>query len=566
MNNLQIAQILNEIADLLEMKGVEFKPRAYRKAARSVKTLSRDIEDVYNAHELKELPGVGESIAEKISELIETGHLEYYENLKEEYPIDYEKLLAVEGIGPKTVKKLYKELHVKTLDDLEKAAKNHKIRELEGFGKKSEQEILENISFARSGTERKLLGYILPVAQSVAETILSLDAVKRLETAGSIRRRKPTIGDIDILVITDTPEKVMDFFTNMDNVKKIIVTGPSKSSVRLEEGMDCDVRVIEKKSFGSALLYFTGSKAHNVELRKIAMDKNMKLNEYGLFKDNNQIAGKTEQEVFKKLDMQYIPPEMRENRGEIESAIDKNIPDIIEYTDIRGDLQMHTKWSDGNFTIKEMAQQAKELGYEYIAITDHTGTLKIAGGLEPEDMRDQIEEISTVNEELDGITILTGAEVNIDSEGNLDMTNDVLKDLDVVVASIHGGFRQSEEQLTDRILSAMKNKHVNIIAHPTGRKIHEREAYDLDLDTLFEKSKKTNTYFEINSYPNRLDLNSVNVKRAIQKGCKLVINTDAHNVEHLRYIKLGIATARRGWATKADIINTLPFKDIKEVL
>lgn len=566
MNNLQIAQILNEIADLLEMKGVEFKPRAYRKAARSVKTLSRDIEDVYNAHELKELPGVGESIAEKISELIETGHLEYYENLKEEYPIDYEKLLAVEGIGPKTVKKLYKELHIKTLDDLEKAAKNHKIRELEGFGKKSEQEILENISFARSGTERKLLGYILPVAQSVAETILSLDAVKRLETAGSIRRRKPTIGDIDILVITDTPEKVMDFFTNMDNVKKIIVTGPSKSSVRLEEGMDCDVRVIEKKSFGSALLYFTGSKAHNVELRKIAMDKNMKLNEYGLFKDNNQIAGKNEQEVFKKLDMQYIPPEMRENRGEIESAIDKNIPDIIEYTDIRGDLQMHTKWSDGDFTIKEMAQQAKELGHEYIAITDHTGTLKIAGGLEPEDMRDQIEEISTVNEELDGITILTGAEVNIDSEGNLDMTNDVLKDLDVVVASIHGGFRQSEEQLTDRILSAMKNKHVNIIAHPTGRKIHEREAYNLDLDTLFEKSKKTNTYFEINSYPNRLDLNSVNVKRAIQKGCKLVINTDAHNVEHLRYIKLGIATARRGWATKADIINTLPFKDIKEVL
>ena len=565
MKNMKVATILYEVADLLEMKEEQFKPRAYRKAAGTVESLSKPIEEL-DQEELTKLPGIGKSIAEKIEEIIETGSLEYYENLKKEFAIDFESLHFVEGLGPKKIKRFYDELGVVDLDDLERAAKQHKIREMEGMGEKTEQNILENIEFARKKTGRKLLGYILPIAEQLKEKLKSFKPVLKVEIAGSIRRRKETIGDIDILVVTKENEKVMDFFTGLENVDKVILKGSSKSTIRLNEDIESDLRVINEESFGSALLYFTGSKETNIELRKAAIKQGLKLNEYGLFRGNGQIAGKTEQEIFQKLGMDYIEPELRENRGEVKAALEGNIPELIDYNDLKGDLQMHTKWSDGSYNILEMAEKARELGHEYIAITDHVGTLRIARGMDENKIRDQMKEIENINREITGITILKGAEVNMMSDGKLDMPNYVLKDLDVVVASIHSGFRQTEEKITDRMMSAMYNDNVNIIAHPTGRKIHERKAYELDMDRIFETSKDTKTFLEINSYPNRLDLNDINVKRAVESGCKLSIDTDSHSKANLKHIELGIATARRGWAKKDDIINTLPLKKLKKLL
>ena len=565
MKNMEVATILYEVADLLEMKEEKFKPRAYRKAAGIVESLSKPVENL-NKEELTKLSGIGKSIAEKILEIIETGSLEYYENLKKEFAIDFESLHFVEGIGPKKIKRFYDELGVIDLDDLERAAKQHKIRKLEGMGEKTEQKILENIEFARKRTGRQLLGYILPISDQLKEKLKNFKPVIKVEIAGSIRRRKETIGDIDILVVTNENKEVMTFFTGLENVDKVILKGPSKSTVRLNENIGSDLRVIKEESFGSALLYFTGSKETNIEMRKIAIKKGFKLNEYGLFKGDKQIAGKTEQEIFGKLGMSYIEPELRENRGEVQAALEGNIPKLVGYNDLEGDLHMHTKWSDGSYTIKEMAEKSRELGHEYISITDHVGTLHIARGMDENKIKDQMKEIQSINNEMDEITILKGAEVNILSNGKLDMKNDVLKDLDVVVASIHSGFRQTEEKLTERMISAMQNDNVNIIAHPTGRKIHERKAYELDMDKIFETSKDTGTFLEINSYPNRLDLNDVNVKRAVESGCKLSIDTDSHSTDTLKYMELGIATARRGWAKKEDIINTLPLKKLEKLL
>ncbi len=564
MKNMNVATILYEVADLLEMKEEKFKPRAYRRAAGTIESLSKPVEEL-NEKELTELPGIGKSIAKKIEEIIETGSLEYYENLKKEFAIDFESLHLVEGLGPKKIKKLYEELGVIDLDDLERAAKQHKIRKLEGMGEKSEQTILENIAFARKKTGRMLLGYISPVSEQLKNKLKEFKPVIRVEIAGSIRRRKETIGDIDILVVTKENEEVMDFFTNLENVDKVILKGPSKSTIRLKENIESDLRVINEESFGSALMYFTGSKETNIEMRKIAIRKGLKLNEYGLFKDNKLIAGKTEQEIFKKLGMSYIEPELRENRGEIKAALEGRLPKLVNYSDLKGDLQMHTKWSDGAYTIKEMAEKSRELGYEYIAITDHVGTLRIARGMNEKDIKSQMKEIESLNSEISGITILKGAEVNILSDGELDMKDEILKDLDVVVASIHSGFRQDEEKITGRMISAMQNDNVDIIAHPTGRKIYERKAYELDLDKIFETSKDTGTFLEINSYINRLDLNDVNVKRAVESGCKLAIDTDSHSKDNLKLIELGIATARRGWARKDDIINTLPLKKLEKL-
>jgi DNA polymerase (family 10) len=566
MDNLKVAEILEEIADILDIKGVEYKPRAYRKAAFSIRSLSKDIRQIREEGKLEDIPGVGKAISKKIEEILDTGSLKYYDSLKKEIPVDFESLLSVEGIGPKTIKLLYKKLDVKNLDDLEKAAKSHKIRDLEGMGEKSEQKILENIDFARKSKGRFILGYAIPIAENLKNNLKKFEYVKNVEVAGSLRRRKETIGDIDILVVTKKPKEVMDFFTELDAVEEIVVKGESKSTVRLKKGLECDIRVIDEKSFGSALLYFTGSKQTNIEMRKISIKKGLKLSEYGLFKGRKQIAGKTEKEVFEKLGMRYIEPELRENRGEIEASLKGKLPKLIGYSDIKGDLQMHTKWSDGVNTIEEMAKAGKELGYEYVAITDHTGSLRIAGGLTEKEIKKQIKKMDKINEKLDGITILKGVEVNIQSDGKLDVNDKVLEELDIVVASIHSGFRQSKEKISNRIISAMENENVNIIAHPTGRKIKKRKEYEFDFEKILEKSKDTNTFLEINSYPVRLDLNDINAKRAIENGCKLVINTDAHNIEQLRYIELGIATARRGWAKKKDIINALTLNKLRKKL
>jgi DNA polymerase (family 10) len=567
MKNQLVASILNQVADLMEIDEVDFRTKAYRRAAHTVYNLSEDIEDIKNEGRLQELPGVGEKIAGKIEEIIETGSLEYLENLKKKFPVDYDALMAVEGLGPKGIKQLYRELGVKNLDDLEKNAKRHRIRRLKGMGDLTEKKILLNLEFARKSTGRNLLGHILPLAQQIKAELNGLDYVLRVEVAGSIRRRKETVGDIDILVTTSKPLEVMAYFTKMELVGDVVVSGPTKSTVRLKEnGIDVDIRTFEDESFGSALMYFTGSKETNVELRRIAISMGYKLSEYGVFNGEQLIAGRTEEEVFNNLGMDYIEPELRENTGEIEAAISGKLPELVKYDDVMGDLQMHTEWSDGKSKIEDMAFMAQKMGYEYMAVTDHSGSLRIANGMNEKTITKQMNDIDNLNQKLEGFTILKGVEANIDSYGYLDVPDKILHEMDLVIAGIHSGFKQDKKELTRRILSAMDNEHVNIITHPTGRKIQEREAYELDMEGVYNASKDTGTYLEINSQMNRLDLNDTNIKRAVEHGCKLVVNTDAHSVSDLKNIELGIATARRGWAKKEDILNTLPLKKLLKIL
>jgi DNA polymerase (family X) len=563
MENMEISRILTEIADLLEIKGVPYKPIAYRRAAETVKSISEPVKEL-NIHELNNLPGIGKSIAKKIDDLNKTGKLPYFEELKSECPVDFESILAVEGIGPKTVKLLYQSLDIKDLDDLEEMAKHHQIRRIKGMNEKKEKNILENIRFARKKT-RSLLGDILPLANEIKEELLNFSHALEVEVAGSIRRRQETVGDIDILVITDNPHQVMEFFTNMEIIDRVIAKGPTRSTVRLKADISCDLRVVPEKSFGSALLYFTGSKEINVELRKISIKKGLKLNEYGLFEGELMVAGRTEEEIFHKLGINYLEPELRQSIEDVESAKKGNLPQLIGYHDVRGDLQMHTTWSDGTATLQEMIEAAQGLGHQYIAITDHSGNLHIARGMDETRLRMQMKEIEKINQRED-ITILKGIEANIDSDGKLDMPDELLKDLDIVIASIHSGFRESREQLTNRIISAMENQYVNIIAHPTGRKIHQRRPYELDLEKIFQTSIDTGTFLEINSQTDRLDLKDTHIKSALKIGCKLVINTDAHFRERLNDLGLGIATARRGWAEKKDIINTYSLKELNKLL
>lgn len=564
MDNKDIARILDEIADLLEIKGIPYKPIAYRRAAETLNSLSEPVENL-TPKEINKLPGIGESITKKIIELNDTGHLPYFEELRKECPIDFESLLAVEGVGPKTVKLLYQSLNIKDLDDLEEMAKHHQLRRIKGLSEKKEKNILENIKYARK-TTRHLLGYMLPLANALKAKLDESEHVIRVEVAGSIRRRQETIGDIDVLVVTDNPHQVMEYFATLDMVDRVIAKGISKSTVRLKADVNCDLRVMPEKSFGSALLYFTGSKEVNVEMRKISIKRGLKLNEYGLFKGDMMVAGQTEEEIFQELGIYYMEPELRQNVEDVEVAIQGELPQIIGYHDIRGDLHMHTDWSDGKSSLKEMIETSRDLGHEYIAIAEHTGSLQVPDGIGEDRVRSQMKEIDRLGSELEDITILKGLEVNIDSDGKLEVKEEILKDLDVVVAGVNSGYRQSREQITDRIISAMENQYVNIIAHPTGRKIHKRRAYEIDLDRIFQASVETNTYLEVNCQPDRLDLRDVLIKKAIQTGCKLVIDTDAHEKERLVDMELGIATARRGWAGKKDIINTRSLKELMRLL
>jgi len=562
MKNKEVARVLYAIADLLEIKEEKFKPNAYRKAAQNIELLPEDIEKVFEQGNLEKIPGVGKNIAKKIEEFLKTGKLEYYERLKKEIPVDVEALSSIEGMGPKKIKTLYNELGIKNLSELEKAAREGKIREIKGMGEKTEKKILESIAFARKG-KRELLGVILPEAMELKALLEK--KVEMISIAGSLRRMKETVGDMDILAFSSQPAEVMDFFTSMENVEAVIAKGETKSSVRLESGIQVDLRIVPKESFGSALQYFTGSKEHNIEVRRIAVRAGCKLNEYGLFKGEKRIAGESEEEVYRALGMDYIPPELRENRGEVEAAMAGKLPHLIEYGDVKGDLQMHTKWSDGANTIEEMVEEARKMGHEFIAITDHVGSLKIAGGMDEDEIRKQMREVGKVNEKYDDIHVFYGVEVNIMKDGSLDMGKSVLKDVDVVVAGIHSGLRMPEEEMTARMIKAMESGVVNIIAHPTGRIIQRREGIKLDFEKVFDAAKENGVVMEINAQPARLDLNDVHVKRAVEKGLKLSIGTDAHNLSNLHYINLGVAVARRGWAEKKDIINTYDIKKLEKV-
>ena len=560
MTNAAVAKVMREIAALLEMEGVQFKPRAYEKVAYTIEALDHPLAETYKRGGLKaleEIPGVGKGIAERIEELLTSGKLKYYDELHKKVPVDVSGLTAIEGLGPKNVKALYEALGIRTVADLEKAARAGKIRELPHFGEKSEEKILKGLEFLRGHTGRFGLGEVLPLLEQIAARLRQVAGVAEVALAGSVRRRKETVGDGDILVISRKPDKVMDFFVAMPEVAHVHGKGSTKSSVKLETGMDVDLRVVPAESFGAALNYFTGSKDHNVALRRIAMERDLKLNEYGVFRGDKSIAGKTEEEVYGALGLPYIAPELRENTGEIEAAHAGKLPRLIEYGDVRGDLQTQTKWTDGANSIEEMVEEARRLGREYIAITDHTKSLAMMGADENQ-LRQQIKAVRALDRKLKGFTVLAGAEVNINKDGTLDISDDVLAELDVVGVAVHSHFNLSRSEMTERLVRAMENPHADILFHPTGRVINRRPAYDVDIDAVIAAAKRTGTVLEIDAYPERLDLRDEHVRKAVAAGVKLVIDTDAHSVSHLDFIDYGIATARRGWAEKADVLNTLP--------
>ncbi|MEK6614028.1 MAG: DNA polymerase/3'-5' exonuclease PolX [Candidatus Binatota bacterium] len=569
MRNTELAQIFREIALYLEMKEEPFKPRAYEKVAYSLEALEEPVGEIYRrggVKALRAIPGVGQAIAEKIEEVIQTGRLRYYEELKKEVPVDVRGLTAIEGIGPKSVKLLYEKLAIKTAADLEKAAREGKIRGLPHFGEKMEQKILKGIEFLKQGSGRFPLGSALPLIGEIEQRLRELPEVEEVVVAGSTRRWKETIGDADILAISRKPEKVMEFFVSMSEVMHVQGQGKTKSTVKLKNGMDVDLRVVPKESFGAALNYFTGSKDHNVALRKIAQEKGLKLNEYGLFRGNKRIAGKTEEEIYKALGLAFIPPELRENQGEIEAAQKGELPNLVGYRDLRGDLQTQTTWTDGANSIAEMAEEAKRLGLEYIAITDHTKGLAMTGGSDEKKLLKQMAEIDKINRSLKGITILKGAEVNINKDGTLDIKDEVLAQLDVVGIAVHSHFNLPKREMTERIVRAMRNPHADILFHPTGRVIQKREPYDVDMDALIKTAKETGTVLEIDAYPDRLDLKDGHIRKAVEAGVKLAVDSDAHSVNHMRFLEFGVAQARRGWAEKKDVINTRPLKEFLKCL
>ena len=569
MTNQEIAKIFYEIAEYLEMEGVPFKPYAYERAAITLETLEEDIKEIYKEGGIKaleEIPGIGKSIAQKIEEYLKTGKIKYYQEFKKKIPVNLSEISAVEGVGPKKAKVLYQKLGIKNLKDLEKAAKEHKIAPLFGFGEKTEKNILEGIKFLKRSKGRFLLGEIMPVVKEIEERLRTLKEVKRIDVAGSVRRRKETIGDVDFLVISNNPKKVMDFFVNLPGVIKIWGKGPTRSSIRVKNGFDIDLRVVPSKSYGSALQYFTGSKEHNIITRKIAIDKGLKLNEYGVFKGKKMIAGSSEEEVYKAIGLSWIPPELRENQGEIEAALKGKLPKIIEYSDIKGDLHCHSNWNGGANSIEEMANTAYEMGYEYIGISDHTKFLKIEHGLNERQLAQQRKEIDKLNKKFRvsrfKFQILQGAETNILNDGSIDIKDEALKKLDYVIAGIHSSFKMPKEKMTERIIKAMRNPNVDIISHPTGRILKRRDEYQIDFDKILRVAKETGTILEINSFPERLDLNDKNIRKAKELGVKMIINTDSHHKDQLRFIEYGIAQARRGWAEKEDIINTQPLEKL----
>lgn len=549
MKNLLVAQTLNKIADLLEIHDVEFKPRAFRRAAISIGSLEEDIEILAQQNKLLNIPGVGEGIAKKIIEIIKTGTCREYERLRKEIPVDVDALMKVEGLGPKKIKILYKKLHIRNLKELESAVQRHKLQKLEGFGEKTEQNILQSLGFVKKSSGRFLLSDAWHIAQDLKSRVQK--KAKKVEIAGSLRRWKETIGDVDILAVG--PQNLLQDFVHYKDVVKILSQGPTRSSILLNSGMQADIRIIPEKSFGAALHYFTGSKEHNIALRKIAMQKGWKLNEYGLFRGKAQLAGRTEEEVYRKLGLRYIEPELRENQGEIEASRNNKLPALMQQEDIKADLHLHSTWSDGSASIEDMAAAAKSLRYEYIAITDHYGNLKIANAMNRKRMENQWQEIDKLNKKFSPFTILKGAEVNINLDGSLDIDAKTAQEIDIVIASLHAGFKNNP---TQRIMRAMENRYTTIIAHPSAREINRREGAPLDYQKIFDKARETSTLLEINASPERLDLDSIHAKHACENQCMLVINTDAHATASLPFIKFGVGIARRAWCSKKNIANT----------
>ncbi len=568
VSNREIAAIFDELADLLEIKGDNpFKIRAYRNAVRTIESMGANLSKmVEDEVDLSQIPTIGMKIAQKIKEIVKTGKLSKLEATQKKFPHHLLDLLSVEGIGPKRTKVLYDSLHINSLEDLKEAAKTHKIRTLDGFDEKLEKMILKGTLLAKKEGKRFMYAVVEPHAKALLGYLKSFKKVLQVEIAGSFRRRKETLGDLDILVTSKNPKSVIEHFVKYNAIKEIISQGKTKSTVILNSNLQVDLRCVADKSYGAALHYFTGSKSHNIAIRKIALNMGLKVNEYGIFKGEKKIAGKTEDEIYKKVGLCYIEPELRENRGELKAAKKGKLPDLINIEDIRGDLHMHSRYSDGQNTVLEMAKAAKKLGLEYIAITDHSKHLAIVHGVDEKRLRKQLEEIDKINETLEGITVLKSIEVDILEDGSLALPDQILKELDLVVGAVHDHFNLSQKKQTKRVIKAMDNPYFNILAHPTGRLIGKRKAYDIDMELLFDEVKTRGCFLEINAQPKRLDLNDIYAKSAKEAGVKFALSTDAHNAASLQYIKYAVFQARRGWLEKKDVINTLSLDALKKVI
>ncbi|MCM8818388.1 MAG: DNA polymerase/3'-5' exonuclease PolX [Candidatus Omnitrophica bacterium] len=556
--NIEIADIFDKIADALEFKGDNsFRIGAYRKAARILREYPEDIEELYKRNEIQKISGIGKGMAEKIIEYLTTGKMKKYEEATENIPEELLKMLEIPNLGPKTLNLAYTKLGVRTLQDLERVIENGQLANLFGMGEKKVENIKRGIELYKQGKERIPLGIAFPIVEEIIEELKKY--TDKIEPAGSLRRMRETIGDIDILA-TGKNIEIINSFISLPSVKEVLAKGDTKASVIVKtNNLQVDLRVVSSDSFGAALQYFTGSKSHNIKLRGLAKDKGLKISEYGVFKGDEKIAGRCEEEVYKALGLVWIPPELREDRGEIEAAMENKLPILIEGKDIKGDLHVHSKYSDGVETIEEIAVAGKKMGYEYIGICDHSKTSKIAGGLDEETLKRRNEEIDRINEKIKGIKILKGMEVDILSDGSLDYPDKILEKLDFVIASIHQGFKKN---VTERVKKAIENPYVDIIAHPTGRLLSGREGYEIDIDEIIEYASKFNVVLEINCYPDRLDLNDVNIIKAKSKNVKFSLGTDAHNIGMLKYIKFGLGMAKRGWLTKKDILNTYKWEEM----
>ncbi len=568
LSNSEIADIFNQMADMLEIKGENpFKVRAYRNGARTIQNLGKSLDDlVKRGMDLTKLPGIGADLSDAIVEILKTGKFAKLEKLKKEMPEGLDKLLAIEGLGPKRIRQLYDNFGVTSLEELAKVAQKGDIYRLKGFGPKLVEKILKGVELAKKAGHRFRFDVAKPFAEELKSYLQSYESVLNVEVAGSYRRKKETVGDLDILVVADNWEAVTEWFVKYEKVKEVVSKGPTRSTVILRNDLQVDLRSVAKESYGSALHYFTGSKAHNIKIRKMAVERGWKINEYGVFEGQKRLGGESEEELYKLMGMQYIEPELREDRGEVEAAISSKLPKLVKLEDIRGDLHTHSSWTDGHASIKTMVKAAKELGYEYIAVTDHSRHLSVANGLDEKRLREQMELIDKLNEEIDGITILKGLECDILEDGTLDLPDSVLKELDLVLGAVHYKFNLSKKEQTKRVIKAMQNPYFNILAHPTGRIIGHRNAYEIDMSELFRACKNESVYLEINAQPERLDINDIYAKEAKEEGVKLSVATDAHDHMSLRFMEYGINQARRGWIEKRDLLNTRSLKELKGLL
>jgi DNA polymerase (family X) len=572
MENVEIAHLLSKYADLLEIQGEGlFRVLAYRKAARTVESLSQPIAQLLaEGKDLEELPGIGKSMAEHIEEIVKTGTLKALRKLHKEIPATLDELLEIEGLGPKRTKQLYDRLGISSIKELERALDGGKIASLRGFGQKSVDKIRQAIKNLGKRPKRFKLLDADQLVRPLIEYLRKGGGIEQLEVAGSYRRRMETVGDIDILAASDSPEAVMQRFQTYPEVERVVAAGTTKGTVILRSGLQVDLRILPRRSYGSALHYFTGSKAHNVAVRTLGVERGLRISEYGVFRvpkgkkaeevgveEGERIGGAKEEDVFRAVNMDWVPPELREDRGEIQAAQKHKLPDLIVLDDIRGDLHMHSKWTDGNSTIAEMARACKERGYQYCAITDHSKAVRVAGGLSAEDFKKQRAEIEEAREKVRGITLFTGCEVDILPDGSLDLPDHLLEQLDMVVAAVHSKMDMNQSEMTRRVLKALAHPAVTILAHPTGRLINQREPFAIDLEQIFHAARANNVAVELNAQPDRLDLNDLHLLRAREIGVKIAINTDAHNAEQLRFIKYGVDQARRGWLEKRHVLNTM---------